>query len=121
MFRNSFFTKTRSLVIKRNTFLGTVVPKPSIKNQFVLLQIRNLEQLVPFLAMNDHFVPKKHQSTFRFHQKEQEGTVPKSRKGTALKNKMCSKTSLVKRKKAKERLKDHFEEHNRMPKLHWTK
>ena len=63
MFRNSFFTKTRSLVIKRNTFLGTVVPKPSIKNQFVLLQIRKLEQLVPFLAMNDHFVPKKQNLT----------------------------------------------------------
>ena len=133
MFRNVFFLiKTRSLVIKRNTFLGTIVPKSSIKDQFVSLQIRNLEQLVPLLATNDHFVPKKHQSTFRFHQKEhkeeeqsvlafQEGTVPKSRKGTALKNKMCSKTSLGKGKKVKERLKDHFEEHNRMPKLHWTK
>ena len=66
---------------------------------------------------------------FRFHQKEhkeeeqsalafQEGTVPKSRKGTALKNKICSKTSLGKGKKIKKRLKDHFEEHNRMPKLH---
>ena len=62
-------------------------------DQFGPLQIRNLEQLVPLLAINDHFVPK-HQSTFRFHQKEhkeeeqpvlpfREGTVPKSRKGTA--------------------------------------
>ena len=120
------------LFLKSNTFLGTIVPKSSIKDQFGPLQIRNLEQLVPFLAINYHFVSKKHQSTFRFHQKEHkeeeqsvlafhEGTVPKSRKGTALKNKMCSKTSLVKRKIAKERLKDHFEEHNRMPKLHWTK
>ena len=110
MFLIFFLIKIRSLVIKRNTFLGTVVPKPSIKDQFVSLQIRNLEQLVPLLATNDHFVPKKHQSTFRFHQKEhkeeelsalafQEGTVPKSRKGTALKNKICSKTSLGKGKK----------------------
>ena len=97
-------------VIEGNAFLGTIVPKSSIKEQFVPLQIRNLEQLVPLLAINDHFFPKKHQSTFRFHQKEhkkeeqsvlafQEGTVPKSRKGTALKNKMCSKTSLVKKEK----------------------
>ena len=103
--------KTRSFVIKRNTFLGTVAPKPSIKDQFVSLQIRNLEQLVPLLATNDHFVPRKHQSTFRFHQKEhkeeeqsvlafQEGTVPKSRKGTALKNQTCSKTSLGKGEKS---------------------
>ena len=115
-----------------HTFFGTIVPKSSMKDQFGPLQIRNLEQLVPLLARNDHFVPKKHQSTFRFHQKEhkekeqsllafQKGTVPKSRKGTALKNKMCSKTSLVRRKKAKKRLKDHFGEHNRMPKLYWTK
>ena len=87
-------------------------------DQFGPLQIRNLEQLVPLLAINDHFVPKKHQSTFRFHQKEhkedeqavlafREGTIPKSRKGTAPKNKMCSKTSLVKWEKAKKRLKDH--------------
>ena len=106
----TFLIKTRSLIIKRNTFLGTVVPKPCIKDQFASLQIRNLEQLVPLLAINDHFVPKKHQSTFGFHQKEhkeeeqsvlafQEGTVQKSRKGTALKSKMCSKSSLVKRKK----------------------
>ena len=105
------YFRKRSLVIKSNTFLGTIVPKSSIKDQFGPLQIRNLEQLVPLLALNDHFVPKKHQSTFRFYQKEhkeeeqsvlafQEGTVPKSRKGTALKSKMCSKTSLVKRKKS---------------------
>ena len=118
--------------IERHTFLETIVPKSSIKDQFGPLQTRNLEQLVPFLAINDHFVPKKHQSTFRFHQKEhkeeeqpvlafQEGTVPKSRKGTAPKYKMCSKISLVKWEKAKKLLKDHFEEHDRMPKLHWTK
>ena len=76
-------------VIEGNAFLGTIVPKSSIKDQFVPLQIGNLEQLVPLLAINDHFVPKKHQSTFRFHQKEhkeeeqsvlpfQERTVPKS-------------------------------------------
>ena len=85
--------------IEGNAFLGTIVPISSIKDQFVPLQIRNLGQLVPLLAINDHFVPKKHQSTFRFHQKEQkeeeqlafqEGTVPKSRKGRAPKNKMYS-------------------------------
>ena len=76
-------------VIEGNAFLGTIVPESSIKDKFVPLQIRNLEQLVPLLAINDHFVPKKHQSTFRFHQKEhkekeqsvlafQEGTIPKS-------------------------------------------
>ena len=53
----------------------------------------------------------KHQSAFRFHQKEhkkeeesvlafQEGTDPKSRKGTALKNKMCLKTSFIKKEKS---------------------
>ena len=47
-------------------FLRTIVPKSSIKDQFVPLQIRNLEQLVPLLAITDHFVPKKHQSTFDF-------------------------------------------------------
>ena len=106
-------------MVEGNAFSGTIVPKSSIKDQFVPLQIRSLEQLVTLLLINDHFVPKKHQSTFRFHQKEhkeeeqsvlasQEGTVPKSRKGTALKNKMCSKTSLKKGKKAKKRRKDHF-------------
>ena len=62
--------KARFNVIEGNAFLGTIVPKSSIKEQFVPLQIRNLEQLVPLLAINDHFFPKKHQSTFRFHQKE---------------------------------------------------
>ena len=81
--------KARFNIIEGNAFLGTIVPKSYIKDQFVPLQTRNLEQLVPLLAINDHFVPKKHQSTFRFHQKEhkeeeqsvlafQEGTVPKS-------------------------------------------
>ena len=45
-------------IIEGNAFLGTIVPKSSIKDQFVPLQIRNLEQLVPLLAINDHFVPK---------------------------------------------------------------
>ena len=87
-------------IIEGNAFLGIIVPKSSIKDQFVPLQTRQSEQLVPLLAINDHFVPKKHQSTFRFHQKEhkeekqsvlafKEGTIPKSRKGRALKNKMC--------------------------------
>ena len=84
-------------VIEGNAFLGTIVPKSSIKDKFVPLQIRNLEQLVPLLAINDHFVPKKHQSTFRFHRKEhkeeeqsvlafQEGTVPKSGNGSEKQN-----------------------------------
>ena len=92
--------------------------------------IQNSEQLFPFLAINDHFVPKKYQRTFRFHQKEhkkeeqsvlafQEGAVPKSRRGTALKNKICSKTQ--ERKKARKWLKDHFKEHNGMQKLHRKK
>ena len=38
--------------------------------KFVPLEIRNLEQLVTLLAMNDNFVLKKCRSTFRFHQKE---------------------------------------------------
>ena len=46
--------------MKGNTCLGTIVPKSSIKNQFVPLEIRTSEQLVPLLAMDDHFVPKKH-------------------------------------------------------------
>ena len=101
MFR--LLMKARFNVIEGNAFLRTILPKSSIKDQFLPLQIRKLEQLVPLLAVNDHFVPKKHQGTFRFHQKEhththtkkksalalQEGTVPKSRKGKALKNKMC--------------------------------
>ena len=46
--------------MKGNTFLGTIIPKSSIKDQFVPLVIRNLEQLVPLLATNDYFVPKKY-------------------------------------------------------------
>ena len=87
MFR--LLVKARFNVIEGNALLRTIVPKSSIKDQFVPLQIRNLEQLVFSLTMKDHCVPKKHQSTFRFHQKEhkeeeqsvlafQEGTVPKS-------------------------------------------
>ena len=102
MFR--LLKKARFNVIEGNAFLRTTVPKSCTKDQFVPLQIRKLEQMVPLLAINDHFVPRKHQSTFRFHQKEhkeeeqsvfafQEGTVPKSRKGTPVKNKMYSKTS----------------------------
>ena len=98
MFR--LLMKARSNVIEGTAFLGTIVPKSSIKDQFVPLQIRKSEQLVPLSAINDHFVPTKHQDTIRFHQKEQKkeeqsvfdfkaGTVPKSRKGTALENKMC--------------------------------
>ena len=90
--------------MKGNTFLGTIVAKSSIKDQFLPLETRNSEQLVPLLAIDDHFA-------------FQEGTVPESRKGTALKNKMCSKTSLVKKEKSKKRLIDHFVEHNRMPKF----
>ena len=102
--------KARFNLIEGKAFLRRIVPKSSIKDQFFPLQIRKSEQLVPFSAINDYFVPKKHQRTFPFHQKEhkeeeqsvlafQEGTVSKSRKGTALKTKMCSKASLVKRKK----------------------
>ena len=108
MFR--LLMKARFNVMEGNAFLGTIVPKSSFKDQFVPLQIRKSEQVVPLLAINDHFVPKKHRSTFRFYQKEhkeeeqsvlafQEGTVPKSGKGTALKNKMCSKASLVRKGK----------------------
>ena len=108
--------KARFNLIKGKTFLGRIVPKSSIKDQFLPLQIRKSEQLVPLSAINDHFVPKKHQRTFPFHQKEhkeeeqsvfafQEGTIPKSRKGTALKNKMSSKASLVKRKKSQKAVK----------------
>ena len=69
MFR--LIMKARSNVIEGTAFLGTIVPKSSIKDQFVPLQIRKSEQLVPLSAINDHFVPTKHQDTFRFHQKEQ--------------------------------------------------
>ena len=54
------FIKAGSSFIKGNTFLGTIVPKSSIKDQFVPLEIRNSEQLVPLLAIDDHFVPKKY-------------------------------------------------------------
>ena len=81
--------KARFNVIEGNAFLGTIVPKSSIKDQFVPLKIRKSEELVPLLAINDHFVPNKHQSTFLFHEKEhkkeeqsvlafQEWNVPKS-------------------------------------------
>ena len=109
MFR--LLMKAHFNVIEGNAFLGRNVPKSSIKDQFVPLHIHKSEQLVPLLGINHQFVPKKHQSTFPFHQKEhkeeeqsvldfQEETVPKSRKGTALKNKMCSKTSLAKKEKS---------------------
>ena len=49
-------------VIEGNAFLGTIVPKSSIKDQFVPLQIRNLEQLVFSLTMKDHCVPNKARS-----------------------------------------------------------
>ena len=68
MFR--LLMKARFNVIEGNAFLGAIVPKSSIKEQFVPLQSRKSEQLVPLSALNDHFFPKKHQSTFRFHQKE---------------------------------------------------
>ena len=55
---------------KRNTFVRTIVPKSSIMDKFVPLEIRNSEQLVTFLAINDNFVLKKCQSTFLFRQKE---------------------------------------------------
>ena len=42
-----FYKKTRSLVFKKNTFLGTTVLKSRIKDQIVRLGIRNAEQLVP--------------------------------------------------------------------------
>ena len=67
MFR--LLMKARFNVIDGNAFLGTILPKSSIKDQFLRLQIRKLE-LVPLLALNDHFVPKKHQGTFCFYQKE---------------------------------------------------
>ena len=69
--------KARFTVIEGNAFLGAIVPKSSIKDQFVPLQIRKSEQLVPLSAINDHFAPTKHQGTFRFHQKEQKkrGTI----------------------------------------------
>ena len=76
MFR--LLMKARFNVIERNTFLRTILPKSSIKGQFLPLQIRKLEQLVPLLAVNDHFVPKKHQGTFRFHQKEHTHTQKKT-------------------------------------------
>ena len=58
--------------IKKNTFLGTLVPKSSIKVQFVpiVIVIRNLEQLVPFLIRKDHFVPFLYKNTFPCYQKE---------------------------------------------------
>ena len=49
--------KARFNVTEGNAFLGRIVPKSSIKDQFVPLQIRKSEQLVPILAINDHFVP----------------------------------------------------------------
>ena len=130
----SVSTSARFSVVVGNTFLGTVVPKPSIKDHFLPLQIRKSEQLVPLLAKNDHFVPKKHQSKL----------IPTSPKGTQRRRTVCScfsrrERSKIKKgdgsekqnvrkniitqkgKKAKKRLKDHFEEQNRMPKLHWTK
>ena len=76
MFR--LLMKARSNVIEGNAFLGTIVPKSSIKDQFVPLQIRKSEQLVPLSEINDHFVPTKHQNTFRFHQKlrnKKRGTI----------------------------------------------
>ena len=87
------------IVMYHSNFWNSLWPT---KDQFVPLQIHKSEQLVLLLAINDHFVPKKHESAFRFHQKKhkeevksvlafQEGSVPKSRKETALKNKMCLK------------------------------
>ena len=84
--------KARFNVIEGNSFLGTIVPKSSIKDQFGPLQIRNLEQSVPLLAINGHFVLKKHQSTFRFHQKEHKEEEQSVLAFQALKNKMSSKT-----------------------------
>ena len=102
-------------------------------DQFVPLQIRNLEQLVPLLAINDHFVPKKHQSTFRFHQKEhkedeqavlafREGTIPKIKKGNGSEKQNVLKNIISQMGKGQKAAKTSlFEEHDRMPKLQWTK
>ena len=45
--------KARFNVIEGNAFLETIVPKSSIKDQFVPLQIHKWEQLVPLLAINE--------------------------------------------------------------------
>ena len=58
----SVSTSARFNVIVGNTFLGTIVPKPSIKNQFVPLEIDNSEQLVFSLTKKDHCVPSPYES-----------------------------------------------------------
>ena len=55
MFR--LLMKARFKVINGNAFLGTIVPKSSMKDQFVPLEIHNSEQLVFSLKKKDHCVP----------------------------------------------------------------
>ena len=121
-------------LIEGKAFLGRIVAKSSIKDQFRPLQIRKSEQLVLLSAINDHFVTKKHQRTFPFYQKEhkeEEQSVLncfsrrdsfKIKKGNGSEKQNVLKSIISeKEKKAKQRLKSHFEEQNRMPKLHWAK
>ena len=61
----SVSTSTRFTVIVGNTFLETIVPKPSTKDQFVPLEIDNSEQLVFSLTKKDHCVPSPYESTFQ--------------------------------------------------------
>ena len=65
--------KARFNVIEGNAFLETIVPKSSIKDQFVPLQIHKSEQLVPLVAINEAL---KH--------------VPISSKGTQKRGRICS-------------------------------
>ena len=82
MFR--LLMKARFNFIEGNAFLETIVPKSSIKDQFVPLQIHKSEQLVPLLAINE---ASKH--------------VPISSKGTQKRGAICSCFSRRDRSKIK--------------------
>ena len=63
----SICTSARFNVIVGNTFLGTIVPKPSMKDQFVPLEIHNS---VFLSTKKDHFVPSPYESTFQCYRRE---------------------------------------------------
>ena len=66
----SVSTSARFNVIVGNPFLGIIVPKASIKDQFVPLEIHNSEQLVFSLTKKDHCVPSPYESTFQCYTRE---------------------------------------------------
>ena len=78
-----------------------------------ILFLRSIKARSDFIKRN---TKKRNNLFFLF----EEGPFQNQERERLWKTKCAQKHHSSKRKKAKKRLKDHFEEQNRMPKLHWT-